>query len=146
MGATEPHNLHLPYGTDTLQAEAIGSRVCEAAWHSGAKVVMLPAIPYDTETNQAKCRLSINVNPTTLGIIIRDIVVEGGVTLTVDTVSYYLGLEPEDPLEIEYVIDGYRRLWDSGLFEDVVIEVEDHSDGTVTRHRDRSHSNAAWKR
>ncbi len=64
--------------------------------------------------------------------VIRDIVVEGGVTLTVDTVSYYLGLEPEDPLEREYVIDGYRRLWDSGLFEDVVIEVEDHGDGTVT--------------
>ena len=65
-------------------------------------------------------------------VIIRDIVVEGGVTLTVDTVSYYLGLEPEDPLDIEYVIDGYRRLWESGLFEDVVVEVEDRSDGTVT--------------
>ena len=30
---------------------------------------------------------------------IREIVVDGGVTLTVDTVSYYLGLEPEDPLD-----------------------------------------------
>ena len=61
MGATEPHNLHLPYGTDTLQADAIGSRVCKAAWNAGAKVVMLPPIPYGTETNQAKCRLSIIV-------------------------------------------------------------------------------------
>ena len=74
MGATEPHNLHLPYGTDTLQAEIIGAHVCEAAWNAGAKVVMLPAIPYGTETNQAKCRLSMNVNPTTLGLIIRDLV------------------------------------------------------------------------
>ena len=65
-------------------------------------------------------------------LIIRDIVVEGGVTLTVDTVSYYLGLEPEDPLDQEYVTDGYRRLWDSGLFEDILIEAEDHGDGTVT--------------
>ncbi len=65
-------------------------------------------------------------------LIIRDMVVEGGVTLTVDTVAYYLGLEAEDPLDREYIIDGYRRLWDSGLFEDVVIEVEDHGDGTVT--------------
>ena len=64
--------------------------------------------------------------------IIRDIVVEGGVTLTVDTVSYYLGLEAEDPLDSEYVTDGYRRLWDSGLFEEVRIEIEDHGDGTVT--------------
>jgi len=47
-------------------------------------------------------------------------------------VSYYLGLEPEDPLDHEYVTDGYRRLWDSGLFEEIRIEAEDHGDGTVT--------------
>jgi creatinine amidohydrolase len=46
MGATEPHNLHLPYGTDTFESEAIGSRVCEAAFGRGAKVIMLPTIPY----------------------------------------------------------------------------------------------------
>jgi outer membrane protein insertion porin family len=63
---------------------------------------------------------------------IRDVVVEGGVTLTVDTVSYYLGLEPEDPLDREAIVDGYRRLWDSGLFEDVRIEIENHGDGEVT--------------
>jgi len=74
VGATEPHNLHMPYGTDTFESEAIGSRVCEAAWNLGAKVVMLPAIPYGTETNQAKCRLSMNVNPTTMGQIIRDLI------------------------------------------------------------------------
>ena len=74
MGATEPHNLHLPYGTDTFQAEAMASRVCEAAWNKGAKVVMLPPIPYGTETNQSKCRLSMNVNPSTLGLLIKDLV------------------------------------------------------------------------
>ncbi|MDV6029872.1 MAG: creatininase family protein [Phycisphaera sp. RhM] len=72
-GATEPHNLHLPYGTDTFQAEAIGSRACEAAWDRGARVVMLPPIPYGTETNQVKFPLSMNLNPSTLGIIIRDL-------------------------------------------------------------------------
>lgn len=74
MGATEPHNLHLPYGTDTFQAECIGERVCEAAWKAGARIIMLPAIPYGTETNQAKCRLSMNVNPSTLGLIIKDLI------------------------------------------------------------------------
>ena len=73
MGATEPHNLHLPYGTDTYEAEAIASRACEAAWAAGARVVMLPTMPYGTETNQAECRLSMNVNPSTLGLIIRDL-------------------------------------------------------------------------
>ena len=74
MGATEPHNLHLPYGTDTFQAETISAKACEAAWDAGAKVVMLPAIPYGTETNQRNCRLSMNVNPSTLGYIIKDLV------------------------------------------------------------------------
>jgi outer membrane protein insertion porin family len=50
----------------------------------------------------------------------------------VDTVSYYLGLMPEDPLDREMVEEGYRRLWDSGLFEDLRIEAEEHDDGTVT--------------
>lgn len=74
MGATEPHNFHLPYGTDTYQAEVIGSRVCEAAWDAGARVVMLPAIPYGTETNQMEFPLAMNVNPSTLGTLIRDLV------------------------------------------------------------------------
>ncbi|MEZ6061303.1 MAG: creatininase family protein [Planctomycetaceae bacterium] len=74
MGATEPHNLHLPYGTDTFEADAIGSRACEAAWNAGARVIMLPTIPYGTETNQAKCRLSMNVNPSTLAMVIGDLV------------------------------------------------------------------------
>lgn len=74
MGATEPHNLHLPYGTDTFEAEAIGSRVCEAAWEQGAKVILLPTIPYGTETNQSEFRLSMNLNPSTLGMVIQDLV------------------------------------------------------------------------
>lgn len=74
MGATEPHNLHLPYGTDTYEAEAIGSRACEAAFKQGARVVMLPAIPYGTETNMMQFPLAMNLNPSTLGLVIRDVV------------------------------------------------------------------------
>ena len=44
MGATEPHNLHLPYGTDTFESLEIASRSCEAAFRRGARVVMLPGI------------------------------------------------------------------------------------------------------
>lgn len=73
MGATEPHNLHLPYGTDIFEAEAISSRACEAAFGRGAKVVMLPPIPFGTETNQQRFPLSINLNPSTLSLIIRDV-------------------------------------------------------------------------
>ncbi|MDA0833961.1 MAG: creatininase family protein [Planctomycetota bacterium] len=74
MGATEPHNLHLPYGTDVFEAEAISSQSCEAAFRDGAKVVMLPPVPFGTETNQQAFPLSMNLNPSTLALVIRDIV------------------------------------------------------------------------
>ncbi len=74
LGATEPHNLHLPYGTDIFEAEVIGSHVCEAAHRRGAAVTMLPAIPYGTDTNQLGFPLAINLNPSTLLTVIRDIV------------------------------------------------------------------------
>ncbi|MGE5192870.1 MAG: creatininase family protein [Deltaproteobacteria bacterium] len=74
MGATEPHNLHLPYGTDTFESLEIGSRSCEAAFRRGARVVMLPAIPYGTETNLGAFPLAMNLNPSTLAMVIRDLV------------------------------------------------------------------------
>jgi creatinine amidohydrolase len=74
MGATEPHNLHLPYGTDTFEATEIASRACEGAHRRGARVVMLPPIPYGTETNLAAFPLAMNLNPGTLLAVIRDLV------------------------------------------------------------------------
>ena len=74
LGATEPHNLHLPYGTDVLEAQLVGERVCSAAHDQGAKVVLLPTIPYGTETNLREFPLAINVNPSTLYAFITDIV------------------------------------------------------------------------
>ncbi|HMF37252.1 MAG TPA: creatininase family protein, partial [Isosphaeraceae bacterium] len=52
LGATEPHNLHLPYGTDSFQVETIASRACALATEQRARVLLLPTIPYGTETNQ----------------------------------------------------------------------------------------------
>lgn len=74
LGCTEPHNLHLPYATDTLEADAIADAVCARAHADGAKVVLLPTIPYGTTTNQRDCRLSLNVNPATLEAVITDLV------------------------------------------------------------------------
>lgn len=74
LGATEPHNLHLPYGTDTFEADFIGEEICEAAHTRGARVVLLPTLPYGTETNQREFPLSLNVNPSTLGLVIRELV------------------------------------------------------------------------
>lgn len=74
LGATEPHNLHLPYGTDTFQVEAIADLACERAHSRGASVVMLPTLAYGTETNQMKFPLAMNLNPTTVAKIIADLV------------------------------------------------------------------------
>ena len=74
FGCTEPHNLHLPYGTDTIESLAIGDRICGHAWRRGARVALLPAIPYGTTTNQAGVRLTLNLMPTTILAITRDLV------------------------------------------------------------------------
>ena len=73
MGATEPHNLHLPYGTDTYQVTAIAERACEAAWARGARVGMLPTMPYGTETNMQAFPLAMNVMPSTLTALVGDL-------------------------------------------------------------------------
>lgn len=74
FGATEPHNLHLPYATDVIEAETVGSRICQQANRDGAKAVCLPAIPYGTETNQQAFPFAMNLNPSTLLAILRDLV------------------------------------------------------------------------
>ncbi|HEX8203227.1 MAG TPA: creatininase family protein [Isosphaeraceae bacterium] len=74
LGATEPHNLHLPYGTDTFQVEVIGRRACQTAHDRGARVVLLPALPYGTETNQMRFPLAMNLGPETVARVITDLV------------------------------------------------------------------------
>jgi creatinine amidohydrolase len=76
FGATEPHNLHLPYGTDNYEVEAIGDRCCEKAYRAGARVLLLPAIPYGVNTNHLRIQgaLACSVTPSTLLAILRDLV------------------------------------------------------------------------
>jgi len=74
IGATEPHNLHLPYSTDTLCTTRIAERICQTAWNRGAKVVLLPTIPYGTQTNQREFPLALNVNPSTMNQLLVDLI------------------------------------------------------------------------
>ena len=73
FGATEPHNLHLPYATDVLEATIIGEQICEVAHQQGARVVLLPTIPYGTDSNMRAFPLAMNLNPSTLTHIITDL-------------------------------------------------------------------------
>ncbi len=73
LGATEPHNLHLPYGTDVFEAEIIGDHICAEAHRLGARVVLLPTVPYGTETNLQAFPLAMNLNPSTLFRVVEDL-------------------------------------------------------------------------
>ena len=72
-GATEAHNLHLPYATDNIQAEELAARAAERAWQRGAKVVVLPGVPFGVNTGQLDIPLCINMNPSTQALVLRDV-------------------------------------------------------------------------
>ena len=55
-GATEAHNLHLPFSTDIIQVENIASESAAKAWESGAKMIVLPTIPFGVHTGQLDIR------------------------------------------------------------------------------------------
>ncbi|MFO0930887.1 MAG: creatininase family protein [Gemmataceae bacterium] len=76
FGATEPHNLHMPYGTDTFQVEELARRACRHAWAKGGHVVQLPAVPFGVNTNHLKIPggLACSLTPTTLLAILSDLV------------------------------------------------------------------------
>lgn len=73
-GATEAHNYHLPYSTDNIEAEQIIYRSAELAYNRGAKLIVLPAIPFGVNTGQADILLNMNLNPGTQFSIIKDLI------------------------------------------------------------------------
>jgi len=73
-GATEAHNYHLPYSTDTIEAEALAAEAARIVWEKGGKVIVLPAIPFGVNTGQFDIPLDINLNPSTQFAILNDII------------------------------------------------------------------------
>lgn len=72
-GATESHNLHLPYGTDTLQVAAAAAAGAAFAADRGARVVVLPAVPFGVQTGQLDVPFCLNMNPTTQLALLSDL-------------------------------------------------------------------------
>jgi len=73
-GATEAHNYHLPYGTDVIEADRIAAAAAEIAWNKGAKIIVLPTIPFGVNTGQADIKLDVNIYPSTQMAILSDII------------------------------------------------------------------------
>ena len=72
-GATEAHNTHLPYGTDTVQCGVIAAEAARRAWDSGARVLVLPAVPFGVQTGQLDIPFCLNLNPSTQAAVLADV-------------------------------------------------------------------------
>lgn len=73
-GATEAHNYHMPYATDNYESEYIAAESARLAWESGAKMIVLPGIPFGINTGQLDVKLCMNINPSTQYAILKDVV------------------------------------------------------------------------
>ena len=73
-GATEAHNYHLPYATDTIQCDALAAESARLAWKRGARVVVLPCVPFGVNTGQLDIKLCLNMNPATQAALLADLV------------------------------------------------------------------------
>ena len=74
VGATEPHNRHLPEGQDVLHVTAVARRICAEAHEAGAAVICLPTIPFGVECNLMDFPLAIHVSQPTLDAMVREVV------------------------------------------------------------------------
>jgi len=72
-GATEAHNFHLPYATDIIESDFIAAESAKIAWAKGAKVIVLPTIPFGVNTGQSDILLDMNLNPSTQFAILNDV-------------------------------------------------------------------------
>ena len=73
-GATEAHNYHLPYGTDVMECDAVAAESARRAWEAGARVIVLPTVPFGVNTGQLDIELCLNMNPSTQAALLRDLV------------------------------------------------------------------------
>ncbi|HEX2190542.1 MAG TPA: creatininase family protein [Longimicrobiaceae bacterium] len=72
-GATEAHNLHLPYATDVVQCDVVAAEAARRAWAAGARVVVLPTVPFGVQTGQLDIPLCLNLNPSTQAAVLADL-------------------------------------------------------------------------
>lgn len=73
-GATEPHNFHLPHGTDVYESEAVAAEAGRLAWEKGARTLMLPCVPFGANEQQMDIPGTVNLHPSTQASVLSDIV------------------------------------------------------------------------
>lgn len=72
-GATEAHNLHLPYGTDIIETEMIAAKAAANAGKRGARLIVLPTVPFGVNTSQLDIPMTVSIYPSTQMALLHDI-------------------------------------------------------------------------
>lgn len=72
--ATEAHNYHLPYSTDSIIAQNVAVKAAEIAHEKGFKIMVLPTIPFGVNTGQSDIPFDLNINPSTQMMILDDLI------------------------------------------------------------------------
>lgn len=134
-GATEPHNYHLPYGTDSFQSKEISELSAEKAYDKGAKVMVLPTIPLGVQNpGQIELPFCLHTRPSTQMMILEDIltslILQGINKLLIinghggnDFKAMIRELVPQFPSMFMGVTDWYKILENEKYFN----EVGDHA-------------------
>ena len=73
-GATEAHNYHLPYGTDVIEATRLGEAAVERANSRGARVALLPTVPFGVDHTQLYQIATITMRVSTQRAVLNDVV------------------------------------------------------------------------
>ena len=71
--ATEAHNYHLPYGTDVIEAVAVGEAAVAQACAAGARCVLLPAVPFGIDHTQLDQVATVTMRAATQLAVLRDV-------------------------------------------------------------------------
>jgi len=74
VGSTEPHANHLCYGNDAWTAEALAKLAAARANQNGARVAVLPMMPYGVNTNVAAIAYAQSIRPATMIQFVNDVV------------------------------------------------------------------------
>lgn len=72
-GATEAHNYHLPYATDTIQCDHVAAEAAEQAWAEGTRVLVLPTVPFGVDTGHLDIPGVVNMHPSTQAAVLEDV-------------------------------------------------------------------------
>lgn len=72
-GATEAHNYHMPHGTDVYEAQLLAEHAAGEATKRGAKVIVLPVVPFGNDAQQLDQVATISIGTATAMAILNDV-------------------------------------------------------------------------